>query len=151
VAVAPPTAEEAFRIVLRASTRAIAAARRLEGNVRRSVSVYLRPREELLDLAGAPRTVFRRALERGNLLVAEATAREVGVLDLREALELTALIAEHDRPRSHRYSVRWLGRYLDGADAPTIADVAFIAACLAALGGPRHAEALSALRAVAGR
>ena len=100
---------------------------------------------------GHPRTVFRRALERGNLLVAEATAREVGVLDLREALELTALVAERDRPRSQRYTVRWLARYLDAVDAPTIDEVAFIAACLAALGGRRHADALSVLRGVAGR
>jgi hypothetical protein len=91
-------------------------------------------------------------LERGNLLVAEATAREVGVLDLREALELTALVAEHDRPRSERYTVRWLLRYLDAAGvAPTIGEAAFVAACLAALGGQRHDEALSALRAVTGR
>jgi hypothetical protein len=73
------------------------------------------------------------------------------MLDLREALELTALIAEHDRPRSQRYTVRWLSRYLDAADAPTIDEVAFIVACLAALGGQRLAEALSGLRAVAGR
>lgn len=98
-----------------------------------------------------PRSVFRRALERGNLLVAEATAREVGVLDLREALELTALIAEHDRSRSERYTVRWLVRYLDAADAPTMDEAAFVVVCLAALGGQRHAEALSALRAVTGR
>ena len=56
--------------------------------------------------------------------MAEATAREVGVIDLREALELTALIAERDRPRSGRYTVRWLSRYLDRANAATIDDVA---------------------------
>jgi hypothetical protein len=99
---------------------------------------------------GHPRTIFRRALERRNLLVAEATAREVGILSLREALELTALIAEHDRPRSERYMVRWLARYLDAAQAPKMDEIALIAACLAALGGHRHAEALAALRAVAG-
>src|SRR6266511_2468028 len=87
----------------------------------------------------------------GNLLVAEATAPDVGMLDLREALELTALIAEHDRPRSQRYTVRWLVRYLNAADAPTIDEVAFIGTCLAALGGQSHAEALSVLRAMAGR
>jgi hypothetical protein len=104
-----------------------------------------------LTAQGHPRAVFRRALERGNLLVAEATAREVGAIDLREALELTALIAERDRPRSERYTVRWLSRYLDSANTATINDVAFVVACLAALGGPRHAEALEVLRAVAGR
>ena len=97
------------------------------------------------------RTIFRRALERGNLLVAEVTAREVGAIELREALELTALIAERDRPRSERYTVRWRSRYLDSVNAATIDDVAFVAACLAALGGPHHAEALAVLRGVAGR
>jgi len=42
---------------------------------------------------GHPRTAFRRAIERGNLVVAEIEAREVGQLDLGEALELTALVA----------------------------------------------------------
>ena len=36
---------------------------------------------------GHPRTVFRRALERGNYLVAITTARECGRIDLNEALE----------------------------------------------------------------
>jgi hypothetical protein len=44
--------------------------------------------------------VFRRALERGNLLVAEATAKEIGRLSLSEALELTLLIARKE-PRRH--------------------------------------------------
>jgi hypothetical protein len=43
-------------------------------------------------IAGPPRTASRRALERGNLVVAELEAREVGQLDLAEALELTRLL-----------------------------------------------------------
>lgn len=42
---------------------------------------------------GRPYSIFRRALERGNLLVAEATAREPPPLSLADALELTILIA----------------------------------------------------------
>jgi hypothetical protein len=42
---------------------------------------------------GRPRTVFARALQHGNLIVAEATARELGRISLAEALELTILIA----------------------------------------------------------
>ena len=57
--------------------------------------------------------MFRRALERGNLLVVEATAREVGTIDLTDALELTALIALRDRPRGQRAGARWLQRWLD--------------------------------------
>jgi hypothetical protein len=36
---------------------------------------------------GHPRTGFRRAIERGNYLVAVTTAREVGQLDFAEALD----------------------------------------------------------------
>jgi hypothetical protein len=43
---------------------------------------------------GHPRTIFKRAIERSNVAIAEATAREVGRLSLDEALALTAL----DRP-----------------------------------------------------
>jgi hypothetical protein len=51
---------------------------------------------------GHARTVFRRALERENLVVAEATAKEIGRLSLAEALELTILIARKDRSRHQR-------------------------------------------------
>ena len=62
---------------------------------------------------GHPRTVFRRALEHGNLVAAEITARELGGLDLSDALELTALIALRDRARGPRAGARWLQRWLD--------------------------------------
>jgi hypothetical protein len=78
---------------------------------------------------GNPRVVFREALQRGNLLVAEATAREVGHIDLLEALELTALIARRD-PR--------------GARPPRVGAV--VAAV--ARGSESHEMALSALREV---
>jgi hypothetical protein len=42
---------------------------------------------------GHPRTIFRRALERDNLVLAEVTAREIGSVTIAEALELTALVA----------------------------------------------------------
>ncbi|HZV27152.1 MAG TPA: hypothetical protein VFG00_12780 [Acidothermaceae bacterium] len=48
----------------------------------------------------------RRAIERGNLLIAETTAREIGRLSLMEALELTALIAVKDTRRHGRVSAR---------------------------------------------
>jgi hypothetical protein len=47
-----------------------------------------------LEAEGHPRTIFKRAIERSNVAVAEATAPEVGRLSLDEALALTAL----DRP-----------------------------------------------------
>src|SRR5262249_52427760 len=42
---------------------------------------------------GHPRAVVKRSIERGNLLGAELAIREMGVVSLREALELTALVA----------------------------------------------------------
>jgi hypothetical protein len=75
---------------------------------------------------GHPRTVFRRALERGNLLVAEATAREVGRVSLAEALELTALIAAKESHRLPRVAARWLRRYFDEREAATLDEVALV-------------------------
>jgi hypothetical protein len=95
--------------------------------------------------------VFRRALERGNALVAEMTARELGHISLREALELTALVARHDRVRGSRLAARWLERWLGDSPAPMIDDAVIVAANLAALGGGGHDAAVSALRASAAR
>ena len=86
-----------------------------------------------------------RALERGNLVVAEIETREVGHLDLGEALDLTALVALRDRERGRRFAVRWFGRWLTETD-PTLDAVVMVAGCLAALGGPSHGTALAALR-----
>jgi hypothetical protein len=61
---------------------------------------------------GHPRTIFTRAIERGNLVVAEASAREVGRLTLEEALRLLFLYAEKDPVRYERAALRWLDRYL---------------------------------------
>jgi len=47
-----------------------------------------------------PRTIFRRALQRGNLVLAEVTAREIGRVTIAEVLELTVLVA---RKQPHRY------------------------------------------------
>jgi hypothetical protein len=101
-----------------------------------------------LTAQGHPRAIFNRAIERGNLLVAETTLRELGRPSLCELLELTILIAERDPRRHPRVAARWLLRYLEARDDATIDDAAMVTSCLAALGGDRHAEAATALRAV---
>ena len=73
---------------------------------------------------GHPRTIFRRALERGNLVLAEVTAREIGRVTIAEALELTALVA---RKQPHRY-----GRFAADDEGITAARIAREA------GLPRH-------------
>lgn len=83
-------------------------------------------------------------------MLAEVTAREVGRIDLSEALELTALVASKDRPRSRRMAARWLQRYLE-TQAVAIEDAAHAAGALAALGGPMHDDALVSLRGMTER
>jgi hypothetical protein len=98
---------------------------------------------------GHPRAIFRRAIDRGNLLVAETTLRELGRPSLDELLDLTALIAMKAPERHSRVAARWLFRWLERDDQATIDDASLAAACLAALGGPQHDAALSTLRAMA--
>jgi hypothetical protein len=120
---------------------------RLESGLGHGTLVPSGPRSEKnLGDHGHARAAFRRAIERGNLVVAEIEAREIGQLDLGEALELTALVALRKRERGRRYAVRWLQRWLDDAEAPTIDEAVMVAGCLAALGGPWHLAALEALR-----
>jgi hypothetical protein len=95
---------------------------------------------------GHPLAIFHRAIERGNVLVAEATARELGSLLLADALDLTALVARHDRVRGRRMAARWLERWLTESKAPMIDEAAMVASALAALGGPAHEQALRPLR-----
>ena len=66
---------------------------------------------------GHPRAIFSRAIENGNLVVAEQVAREVPNLTLEEALRLLFLYAEKDPIKYDRAALRWLARYLhDGKD-----------------------------------
>jgi hypothetical protein len=55
---------------------------------------------------GSPHGRFRRAVDRGNLLDAEACARELGHLELDDALDLLLLIAKKSR---RGFPVRRLG------------------------------------------
>ena len=100
---------------------------------------------------GHPRATFQRAIERGNLLVAETVLREIGRVSLVEALQLTALIAVKDPRRHARVSARCLGRYLETHEAATIDECAHVVGALVALGGNGHDAAYSALLDMADR
>jgi hypothetical protein len=103
-----------------------------------------------LTAQGHPRAIFRRAIERGNVLVAETTLRaEIPRPTLTDLLELTALIAQKDPGRFSRVAARWLLRYLEAASDATVHDAALVAANLQALGGRQHEHALSTLRDMA--
>lgn len=100
---------------------------------------------------GHARPKFLRALETGSLVLAELGARECGVLSLDEAAQLTALVALKDPPRAERFARRWFRRWHVEHHDATLGEIALVVGCLAALGGPSHAEALGALRSAATR
>jgi hypothetical protein len=56
---------------------------------------------------------FQRAIQRRHLFAAETAARELGGLNLADALDLTLLIRETDTWRYERAAVRWLERFID--------------------------------------
>ena len=84
---------------------------------------------------GHPCRVFQTAIERGNLLLAEATPRELGRITLDDSLALTALVARHEPARRLRFAVRWLERLLEEDERLSIEEAAVAASSLAALGG----------------
>jgi hypothetical protein len=100
---------------------------------------------------GHPRRIFQTAIERGNVVAAEATARELGRITLDESLALTALVAEKDPQRRSRFAVRWLRRLLEEDESLAIEEATMAASCLSALGGPSHEEAYGMLAAIADR
>jgi hypothetical protein len=61
---------------------------------------------------GSPLPRFRRAVEHGSLIQAEAAARELGRLDLDDALRLVLLFRREGDRRFERAAVRFIGRVL---------------------------------------
>jgi hypothetical protein len=56
---------------------------------------------EAVTAQGSPRSIFKRAIERGNVVVAEATARKFA-LTLDEALQLVLLYAAYEPAKLER-------------------------------------------------
>ena len=59
---------------------------------------------------GHPHAEFKRALERGNLWVAEAAARDLPEVPLEDALKLVHLYAERESPKFEAAATKWLRR-----------------------------------------
>jgi hypothetical protein len=94
--------------------------------------------------------IFRRALQRGNLVLAEVTAREIGRVTIAEALELTALVARKQPHRYGRFAARWLCLYLEEHEKATLEDVELLVSNLRSLATPKDpASALAILRKAA--
>jgi len=105
-----------------------------------------------VSVEASPHARFRRALERGNLLEAEAAARELRGLSLADALSFCMLLARKDPRRFERAAVRWHGRFELEVRELALADSQLSLAALAALRtDPGNAEAQRLLADVAGR
>jgi hypothetical protein len=81
-------------------------------------------------LRGHPYAEFKRALERGNLWVAEAAARDLPQVSLGDALRLVYLYAERESPKYEKAAMRWLERYLTES-SPSLREFANIVETLA--------------------
>jgi hypothetical protein len=91
---------------------------------------------------GHPRAIFSRAIERGNLVAAEASAREIGSLTLEEALRLLFLYAEKEPIKYERAALRWLARYVTDGEAVSLLKAQLALSGLAELrAGKREAAA----------
>lgn len=88
--------------------------------------------------SGSAHARFRRAIERDSLILAEATARELGAqhpLPLSDSLDLLLLIARKEPHRFERAATRWHGRFECEIRGVDISDAQLL---LGALGGLRN-------------
>jgi hypothetical protein len=100
---------------------------------------------------GSPYARFQRAVERGNLLEADSAARELGQLNLPDALEFCDLLARLAPDRFERAALRWHGRWTTEAKPDSIAEAQLALTCLQLLTGDHRSIALSVLRHLAKR
>src|SRR5438552_17349448 len=63
---------------------------------------------------------FQRAVQQGNVMRAEAAARQLGQLPLDQALRLVVLYAEKEPIKFERAALRWLGRYMTEGKAVSL-------------------------------
>ena len=95
-------------------------------------------------MTGSPHAAFQRACERGNVLLALTTARELGRLSLEDALALTEVLARTGDARFDAAAVRFLGRLADERK-PTLAGIRLAAHALGELPDESAARVLREL------
>jgi hypothetical protein len=85
---------------------------------------------------------FQRAVQQGNVMRAEAAARQLGRLSLEHALRLLFLYAEKEPIKFERAALRWLGRYVTEGKAVSLLKAQLAATALSELrAGEREAAA----------
>lgn len=83
---------------------------------------------------GSPLTRFSRAIQHGSVLNAEVAARELGRLDLSDALALVELMAEKHDHRFERAALRWHARFEQEIAGVTLEESALALSALLTLG-----------------
>ena len=78
--------------------------------------------------AGSPYAAFKRALKTGNVTLALAEARDLPKLNLADALDLVALLAEKQPELFERAAVRWTSRYLAERHVGSLAEANLVVA-----------------------
>lgn len=84
------------------------------------------------DLA-EPRDVFRDALRRRDANAATAASKEMGGLDLGEALALCVVLAEREPTRYRLAAARWLNRFVEESADVSAEEAQLVHSALAAL------------------
>jgi hypothetical protein len=102
-----------------------------------------------LTAQGSPYARFKRALDHGNLLEADSAARELGQLNLADALEFCDLLARLAPERFEHAALRWHGRWETENKPASFAEAQLVLVCLQLLTGEHRGVALSLLRHVA--
>jgi hypothetical protein len=103
-----------------------------------------------LTAQGHPRAIFKRAIERDNVTMAEATAREFA-LNLEEALQLVLLYAAYEPAKVKRAALRWFARYLDEGEGVSLLKAQLALSALAELRAGDDQEAAKLLSDLARR
>ena len=87
---------------------------------------------------------FQRAVQQGNVMRAEAAARQLGQLQLDQALRLLFLYAEKEPIKFKRAALRWLGRYVTEGRAVSLlkTQLALVALSELRAGGREHTAKL---------
>ena len=95
---------------------------------------------------GHPSAIFRRAIERRNLIAAWAAAAELKAVPLADALALCLLVRDRDPARFPRLALRWHARFCAETHAVGLEDGRLVLDLLTSVGGPEPRRAGGALR-----
>jgi len=85
---------------------------------------------------GSPHGHFQRAVARRQALPALAAARELGWLNLGDALALCLLLADEQHASFEPAAVRWLGRYLLELKGVRLPEAQLVLSAFSTLSGP---------------